>query len=183
MSLLPYLRDHWSDSFSTFTNLAYPVFGFFLLPYSLFLFLFFTLVGVASTGFHWLRSKAWHKFDLVAIIYCFGVIAGHLVYGIPGGFIGVIPAAIAHYFYHKFNPRHAIVLFGLIALIAHGLQNPIEQTAQIIAVFAVAFILSTVAEKFYSRNHKKYDLLHGVWHLVSAYGMYLLCLPPQHLGS
>ena len=177
---IPYLREHWADSYATATNLSYFVFGFMLFwIHGLWLMtLVFALVGVGSTGYHWLRSKAWHKFDLVAIIYCFGVIAGWLIYGPAGAIIGAWCACVVHYFYEHINPRIFIGAFGLVSLIAHGMQNPIEQTAFVLAVFATAFIVSTVAEKFYHRDHTKYDFLHGTWHLISSYGMYLLCIPP-----
>ena len=167
------------DSFSTISNIAYVIFGLLLLKYSFFLAAAFITLGIASTGYHWLRTKAWHKFDLVAIIYAFGVLGGHVVAGIPGSVIGGTCAGAGHYFYHSINPKLIIGGFGLIALTAYYSVHGPERTAFVVAVFASAFMLSLTAEKFFDRDRLMYDILHGVWHPVSAYGMYLLALPPN----
>ena len=173
------------DKFGTLTNLMYFLFAGILIfvHNEIALGIMFSLVGLMSTGFHWTRSKAWHLFDLYAIMWCFMFISMWLAGGIVAGAIALWCAAIITYFlqeqtFEKQAIRYMIGIAGFLSLIAHWFryEDPYA-IISVLVIFTMAFFLGLTAEKYFTRRHRIYDTFHGFWHILTSYGMYILCVP------
>lgn len=171
-----YLNQYIKNPLSTFTNIAYLVIGIMVWSNSWLLGLTFIMLFVASSGFHALRSKSWHKFDIVAIFYAFGAIAGYLWFGDVGVFFGIVVGGFGHALYDEFfgkdnRYQYYIICLGVVGLIPIILNYPLIYLYYILGCYAIAFIVSQLAERRIEENTFIYDSLHAIWHIFSALGM------------
>ena len=165
---------------STISNLAYIIAGAFALSANPAMGVFVILLGIASTGFHWTRSRAWHHFDIAAIYFVFWVAAGQMIAGELGMAIGFVIASICHWWYNfaptvhrSRNSTNIIGISGAFCLVAFAVQNPVLSTLHMTGWFIVALLIAKSANS-YDEESAEYDRRHSLWHICTGVGIYLL---------
>lgn len=172
-----YVKDHVHNAASTLTNLSYILIGYVNWPIQPFISFLLIILGIASTGFHWTRSRMWHTFDIVAIFYVFSTIAGWLWIGATGVWIGLALGTIGHYLWHyKYAKSKTIIgVYGLFCLIPYFIINGVWATLNVLFWFGLALGVSQIATYFEPEEDGKiYDAFHAIWHIFSAIGIFYL---------
>ena len=159
---------------STVTNFAYILLGYLCLPDILGFALI--ILGICSAGFHAFRNDYWHKGDIVAIYYVFAMIAGHLWLGDTGTVIGFVIGAAGHWSHRDYS-RYSTYIIGSLGLLALGgdfYANGWEVLTPLGWLLS-ALAFGQVASRYeYYMDGKTYDVLHGIWHILSAVGIWEL---------
>lgn len=172
-----YIRNKVHNPLSTMSNIGYLWFGLLTMLFNVGLGIAQIILFVASSGFHWLRNDCWHRFDILAIFYVFGTLAGYLFAGDVGFVFGAGLAGIGHYLYDKglVGSRQVIGVLGALTLIFFYIINGLNDTLFVLMWFALAFGVSSIADHFNpTQDGKWYDTFHGIWHIFSSIGIYYL---------
>lgn len=175
--LREYVNKNVHNLLSTISNFAYILIGYIRLATNPFIGFLLILLGIASTGFHWTRTKAWNDFDIIAIFYVFSTIAGWLWLGTIGMGIGLILGFIGQLLYLKFDVKGKIIIgvFGILCLIPYYILTGFWSSMNVIFWFGMALLVSYIADHFDpEQDGKVYDTLHAVWHIFSAIGIFHL---------
>lgn len=175
-----YIKNGVHNPLSTMTNLTYILLGWLALPYSFVLGWLMIILGICSTGFHWVRNDCWHKADIVAIYYVFAVLAGFLWFSNFGIIVGFILGGIAHYLFDtkpELSTRHVIGFFGVLVIIPFWILNGWQESLFVLMWFALAGGVSAIAT-YYNPEEDGivYDTFHSIWHIFSGIGIYYLIL-------
>lgn len=179
MKIPEYISKHVHNPASTLTNLAYILLGYLALSRNPVLGFMMIGLGVASTGFHWTRENAWHKADMVAIYYIFGVIGSWWFMGDFGVLIGLVLGGIGHWSFTSYSRygQHVIGGLGLYSLIGYWVHNSFNEAVFVLMWFAIAMIFGRLAVYLNPREDSvEYDAFHAWWHIFSAIGIYYLII-------
>lgn len=177
-----YIEHEVHNPLSTMTNLTYVLFGWILLSSNIVLGSLLIALGIASTGFHWVRNDCWHKADIVAIYYVFAVSASFLWFGNAGIPFGFILGGLAHYsfeFFHRTFERRlsqgVIGFLGVLCIIPYYIDNGFWDSVHMLTWFALALAVSQIASRFDTdEDGIVYDCFHAIWHIFSGIGIFYL---------
>ena len=172
-----YINDHVHDATSTMTNLSYILIGYVNWTIQPFISVLLIILGIASTGFHWTRTRAWHKFDIIAIFYVFSTIAGWLWLGTFGILLGLMFGLIGQILYTKYGISNYVIIgvLGLFCLIPYYIISGLWDTLNVLFWFGLALGVSQIATYFEpDENGIVYDCFHAIWHIFSAIGIFYL---------
>ncbi len=179
-----YIRNGVHNPLSTMTNLTYFL-GFFALYHNFILGSLMIILGICSTGFHWVRNDCWHKADIVAIYYVFAVLAGFLWLGNLGIILGFILGGIAHWMFDgkpDVSSRHVIAVLGVLVIIPFWILNGWQDSLFVLMWFALAGGVSSIATYFEPEEDGiVYDCFHSIWHIFSGIGIYYLVIYAESL--
>lgn len=165
-----------NNPLSTISNASYIIAGVLVWDIHPLLGFFCVGLGIASAGFHALRTRLWHQLDIVAICYLFGAIAGWLWLGLLGLYFSVPVGMGLHLTYWMWRPHSRVVIgiLGLLCLTGHIAQNGIPDSLIVSGWFAGAFAVAYVADSEGDEYSTTYDLFHSMWHPLTATGIYYL---------
>ena len=175
-----YIRNGVHNPLSTMTNLTYVLLGYLALPHSFVLGTLMIILGICSTGFHWVRNDAWHKADIVAIYYVFAVLAGFLWLGNLGIILGFILGGFAHWMFDgkpDVSSRHVIAVLGVLVIVPFWLVHGWEESLFALMWFALAGGTHSIGMRYNpEEDGKVYDVFHSIWHIFSGIGIFNLVM-------
>ena len=152
---------------STYTNLAYAVAG--LLLWDIILTPALILLCIASGGYHWTKTRTWQKLDVRAMFLVFGAI---MWYHLGTWEAGVMISASVALTWVREGDFSTEVMMPYMFLIVSALAIP-STGWLFVPVFALA-VLCNIPFLYLNWNKTLTDVLHGFWHLLTAYGLYLM---------
>jgi len=158
-----------SEPISTITNVAYLIVA--LLVWHWLITPILIGLWITSTGYHWTKHREWQRWDMRFVYATMLAIGGSLV--LSGEFLLLFTVlAMALVWENKSDMSSSYwvpAIFGVLAVIAlvqgvHWLFLP---------VFAVAG-LCNIPFLYLHWNKRLTDALHGMWHILTAIGLYLI---------
>lgn len=177
-AIADYIKESVHNPASTLTNLTYILFAILLYGQTnIILVILLFMLGIASTGFHWVRDKCWHKFDIVSIFYVFSTTAGYLALGNWGIPLGLLLGGIGHYNFEKVRSTYIVAFYGGLSALFYYINNTFNDLLFVLMWFALAGACSHIATHFNPHEKGKiYDVFHAIWHIFTGIGIYYLLL-------
>lgn len=127
------------------------------------------VLGIATWTYHYFDTQDAAIWDHFAILQLF-IVMGAVNYDMMHTKEGVLfimtalsLSMIALYYIEMFVVVGSCFLFALLSILD---KNPI-QILVVLALFGVAFALQRYAEPFKYTNTRRYNFLHGHWHILS----------------
>lgn len=159
---------------STFTNLIYILLGLVVfVQMSVIVGLSLMFLGVCSFGYHYhnQKNRTWQKFDVYAMFAVFySIMHYHLDSGVVEGIflaiaLGVVIWHERHFHSFLFLP----VLFFLTSAIIFY-----QTTLWLHIPFFIVALLFNIRFMMKVEMDTLNDILHGCWHILTAFGFYMM---------
>jgi hypothetical protein len=162
--------------FSVLTNISYVIAGAFALSTYPVIGISLILLGIASTGYHWRRTRNWQSFDVGMIYIVLMLFAGVYLDFQGWEYISVLLALPLVLSVEKV--QSAIVTPILFLVIVLAAYNAGVTPWLYVPIFGMG-VLYNVPYLSCTRGcncieSRPIDITHGVWHLLTGYGFYLL---------
>ena len=171
------------EPISTYTNLAYVIVAALLFPELTFISVF--CLGIASGTYHyfggrkdWRNSVTARYWDARMMYFTFNSIIGHLIYVNTGEVYAPILMVVlltAWMWYHREHYSSTYVSAWQVT-IGGTLSYVAFDSLWFLPIFAIAYLCNIPFLNDFHRHHGWshfwVDLLHGIWHILTAIAIY-----------
>lgn len=149
---------------STITNIAYIIVA--LLLWHPVLSPVLVVMGITSGGYHWYGTWLWQKLDVRAMFLTFGAYMWYFI-GTPEAAVFIGIAVVLTWV--KESDFHTEVMIPYMALITFALAP-----GWVHLPFFAMGALCNIPFLYLDWNKRLTDVLHGMWHILTAIGLYLM---------
>jgi len=156
------------EPISTYTNLAYIVAG--VAMWNPVLTTAHIILGITSGGYHWTKNRLWQKLDVRAMFLVFGAHMWNFIGSWEAALMIGLAVILTWVRESDFSTEVTIPYMFLITA-ALALSSGVSW------FFLIVFIIALVCNipfLYLNLNKGVTDVLHGLWHILTAYGFYLL---------
>lgn len=133
------------------------------------------LLGIGSGIHHGIGSRFTAYLDWIPIYMVFGFLLAHTVFnGAAALIVGAViikGSVVADIATKGDSRKKAVALIGLSLLTAIAFKLGLDAFLHISTIFGIAFLPWKIAEDAKHVDHPQYKLLHGIWHIVTSYGI------------
>ena len=154
------------EPISTYTNVAYAVAG--VMIWHVWITPVMIMLAVTSAGYHWTKSHEWRMADVDSMLLVLSVFLLH-IWGVPHVFSLFVAAILI-----LTKPNRTAIVLAWFALICAGVY-----IAGGAFWFVIPFAIGgacNIPFLWLSWNRRLTDAIHGIWHIATAIGLYMLTL-------